>query len=126
VLLNLWVTTSSGVKQPSHRGHRRPSENADIYFTIHNGSKNSHKVITKIGGHHNIRDALGWLRTIAQGPHFSMAINYYEKPYKTNIGRISSLEKLKRNSVVLYFYQSFVIEGKIPKWPKSYSKTKFF
>lgn len=55
-----------------------------------------------------------------------MAINYYEKPYKTNIGRISSLEKLKRNSVVLYFYQSFVIEGKIPKWPKSYSKTKFF
>ena len=73
-----------------------------------------------------MRNALGWLRTTAQGPRFPMAINYYEKPYKSNIGRFSSLEKLKRNTIVLYFYQSFVIEENTLKWSKSYSKPKFF
>lgn len=31
----------AGVEQLFHRGHRSPSENTDIYFTIHNSSNNT-------------------------------------------------------------------------------------
>lgn len=37
-VLNLWVVTPLGVKQPFHRGSLRPSKNTDIYIKIQNSS----------------------------------------------------------------------------------------
>ena len=39
LVLNLWVKTPLGVDQVFHRGRLRPSENTDIYITIHDSSK---------------------------------------------------------------------------------------
>ena len=48
VVLNLWIMTPFGIKQPIHRSHLRSLENTDIYIMVHNSSKISYEIATKI------------------------------------------------------------------------------
>ena len=58
VVLNLWIMTPFGIKQPIHRGHLRSLENTDIYIMVHNSSKISYEIATNNfmdGAHYNMR-----------------------------------------------------------------------